>query len=326
MDVAEAGIAAGVNLALLLRDVMAGGAPTSPSHDIVAAPTPGGLEVTLGGEGARLDRDVVVRWPAAGHETGLTLDTGRPASDRPHASAAYGLLTVVPPLLEGVAHVMPRDLILLIDTSGSMGGDPLEQAKAVARALVESLDVWDQLELIQFSSRPRRWRRRAESATEAVRRDAVAWLGALVAEGGTEMRDGVMEALRPLRTGRAAAGRADHRWAHRVRERDRRARGAGPARGIASAHGGCRIRAEPRAHGARRSRRARRRGGDRPRRGGEAARGEAPRTNARAAADGDQGLGIRVARARARPQSPTCTRVRRCGLPSSFGPRAVCSA
>ena len=56
-----------------------------------------------------------------------------------------------------------------------------------------------QVELIQFSSRTRRWRRHAVSATEAARRDAVLWLDALVAEGGTEMRDGVMEALRPLR-------------------------------------------------------------------------------------------------------------------------------
>ena len=199
VDVADPGITAGARVALTIRDLISGGAPTSPSHATITAPTSGGVQVTLAAATSALDRDVVVRWPSAGHETGLTLDTGRPAANRPHAKAAYGLLTVVPPLAEGVAHVIPRDLIVLIDTSGSMEGAPLEQAKAVARALVESLDVWDQIELIQFSSQPRRWRRHAEAATDAVRREAGAWLEALVADGGTEMRDGVKEALRPLR-------------------------------------------------------------------------------------------------------------------------------
>src|SRR5262245_24372684 len=207
VDVDEAGVAARVRMALTIRDLMSGGTPTSPSHSTTTAPIAGGVQVTLAGATSALDRDVVVRWPSAGHETGLTLDTGRPAANRPHAKAAYGLLTVVPSLVEGVAHVVPRDLILLIDTSGSMGGAPLEQAKAVARAVVESLDVWDQIELIQFSSRPRRWRGHAEAASDGVRRKAVAWIEALAAEGGTEMHDGLKEALRPLRND-AQIGRA----------------------------------------------------------------------------------------------------------------------
>src|SRR5262245_28280794 len=206
VDVAEAGVAAAARVALTIRDSMLG-TPTSPSHPTATASIGDGVQVTLAGDAAALDRDVVVRWPSAGRETALTLDTGRPAANRPHAKSAYGLVTVVPPLAEGVAHVMPRDLILLIDTSGSMGGAPLEQAKAVARALVESLDVWDQIELIQFSSRPRRWRGHAEAASDGVRRKAVAWIEALAAEGGTEMHDGLKEALRPLRND-AQIGRA----------------------------------------------------------------------------------------------------------------------
>src|SRR5262245_34664311 len=199
VDVAEGSVAAGARVVLTIRDLMSAGTPISPSHSTTTAAISGGVQVTLAGSTSALDRDVVVRWPTAGHETALTLDTGRPAANRPHAKAAYGLLTVVPPLAEGVAHVVPRDVILLIDTSGSMGGAPLVQAKAVARAVVESLDVWDQVELIQFSSQPRRWHRRAEAVTDAVRRDAVAWIETLAAEGGTEMADGVQEALRALR-------------------------------------------------------------------------------------------------------------------------------
>jgi Ca-activated chloride channel family protein len=80
-----------------------------------------------------------------------------------------------------------------------MSGDPLAKARALASALVESLVPRDSLELIAFASQPRRWRRQAASATDVARRDAIDWLGALRAEGSTEMRDAVVEALRPLR-------------------------------------------------------------------------------------------------------------------------------
>src|SRR5262249_42714062 len=158
---------------------------TSPSHRITVAPSAQGLDVRMADEPAALDRDVVIRWQTAEQETGLTLDTGRPPFGRPHAGAAYGLLTVVPPSPQEDMPVVPRDLILLIDTSGSMEGEPLAQAKVIARALVDSLDERDRLELIQFSSEPRRWRRHAEPATDKGRRDALAWLDALVAAGGT---------------------------------------------------------------------------------------------------------------------------------------------
>ena len=202
VDVAETGVAAGAAVALTIRDLVPGaeGMVTSPSHGLGLAPSTGGVQVTLAGEPIALDRDVVVRWPAAAAAPGLTLGVGRPAAGRPTAEAAYGLLTVVPPTPGGGVSTVPRDLIVLLDTSGSMDGAPLAQAKQVARALVGSLDEADQLELIEFSSKPRRWRRRPASATATLRQDALDWIDGLKAAGGTEMRAAVVEALQPLRS------------------------------------------------------------------------------------------------------------------------------
>jgi Ca-activated chloride channel family protein len=201
VDVAEAGVAVDAGVTLVVRDALPGGsAPVSPSHRITVAPGASGPEVRLADEPVALDRDVVVRWLAAAKATGLALDAARPVAGRPHAGAAYGLLTVVPPSPESRPLTRPRDLIVLIDTSGSMTGEPLAHAKAVACALVESLFEMDQLELIAVSNRPRRWRRHATRVTETARRDATEWLQALEAAGSTEMRDAVTEALRPLRS------------------------------------------------------------------------------------------------------------------------------
>jgi Ca-activated chloride channel family protein len=79
-----------------------------------------------------------------------------------------------------------------------MGGAPLDQARRVVMALIGTLTDRDRLELVEFSSSARRWKTGAVPATAAHRKDALAWLAALRASGGTEMRDGIVEALAPL--------------------------------------------------------------------------------------------------------------------------------
>src|SRR5262249_37944755 len=153
-----------------------------------------GAEVSLAADGGvALDRDVVVRWAVAQPKIGATIDTGR------RGERAFGLLTIVPPRADSRGRVLPRDLALLLDVSGSMSGEPVDQARKVCAALVSGLNDADRIEMIAFSDRPRRWKKHAEAATEKTRREALAWLSALEAGGGTEMRDGILEALTPLR-------------------------------------------------------------------------------------------------------------------------------
>ncbi|HZN94619.1 MAG TPA: VIT domain-containing protein, partial [Myxococcales bacterium] len=197
VSVAEGPLAPRVAMAIAVRDAVPSGArPESPSHPVRASLSGGRWDVTMPDEaGARLDRDVVVRWPAATAEPGVALDAAWPRG-RP---AGYGLLTLTPPAPSAAPEVAPRDLIFLVDTSGSMSGEPLDLARRILSAMVDSLTDRDQLEMISFSSAPSRWRRGAAAATQSHRRDAQKWLSKLQASGGTEMRTGVLEALRPLR-------------------------------------------------------------------------------------------------------------------------------
>jgi len=201
VDVTEARVEVALAFGLTVRDALApAGEPESPSHPIAVNPAPGGLTISLAGSEASLDRDVVVRWPAAHPTVSLAVDAGCPVEGQPHAESAYGLLTIVPPAPGGPMSPFSRDVIVLLDTSGSMEGEPLEQARRVVAGLIESLGDADRLELIEFSDEPRRWKPGAVSATRTARQEALAWLRALRARGGTEMGDGVAEALRPLRS------------------------------------------------------------------------------------------------------------------------------
>lgn len=201
VDVADSASPVRAGLTIVIRDALTpGGAAESPSHALREDRQDGHLAVSLADmAGMSLDRDVVVRWPVATPAVGITLDPARPQSGRPHGDLAYGLLTLVPPSATESTRTFPRDLILLLDTSGSMTGAPLAQSQAMATALVETLNEQDQLELIAFADRPHRWRSGAVRATPTARAQARRWLDGLEARGGTEMADGVAAALRPLR-------------------------------------------------------------------------------------------------------------------------------
>jgi hypothetical protein len=93
-------------------------APTSPTHSIVVT----NRSVALAA-GAALDRDIVIRWTVPQHSPGCAIRTMRPAvSQLAAGDTAYGLLTIVPPTAHGER--FPRDLVLLLDVSGSMSGQP----------------------------------------------------------------------------------------------------------------------------------------------------------------------------------------------------------
>ena len=204
ITVADAPLPARLTLALTVGDRTTG-RPASPSHALAATAATTidvreGAAVTFADAGGvALDRDVVVRWPVATREPGLVVATARPAAGHARAGEAFGLLTITPPERAAQPRHVPRDLILLLDTSGSMGGEPLDQARRIALALLDTLGDEDRLEMIEFSNEPSRWKRSPVAATAKALRDARAWLGALKASGGTEMRSGILEALRPLR-------------------------------------------------------------------------------------------------------------------------------
>ncbi len=216
LDVAES-LPVRASLAMVVRDTTASGrSPESPSHPLSCAPEGGGHRVELGsGNAVPLDRDVVVRWSVATMKVGASVDVAGPRDGR--LTDAHALVTVVPPVAAANARLVPRDITFLLDTSGSMSGAPLEQLKRVTLALLDGLSDHDGFEIIEFSNSPRRFEpslsgRRAASTsalspyesiagTRENKRTAEKWVRKLRASGGTEMRSGILEALRPLRPG-----------------------------------------------------------------------------------------------------------------------------
>ena len=74
----------------------------------------------------------------------------------PSGEDGYALITVSPParLVRG----SPRDLTFVVDVSGSMSGQKIEQARAAGRQFLNSLSSGDRFRIITFSSDVRDFR------------------------------------------------------------------------------------------------------------------------------------------------------------------------
>ncbi len=166
------------------------GAPESPSHAIEFNRTKDFLCVQLA-QKASLERDLEVRWPVASPQVGLHLAL----ESEPKHEGAYGVLTIVPP--QTPTEAIPQTISIMLDTSGSMLGAPLQQAKRFVGLLIEQLRPEDRLQLTAFSGQPEPMFPQPRLITEALKSEVRAWLAECEASGGTEMIRAVLAALKP---------------------------------------------------------------------------------------------------------------------------------
>jgi Ca-activated chloride channel family protein len=113
-------------------------------------------------------------------------------------------LTLVPPNAAATAH--PRDVVLVLDRSGSMGGWKMVAARRAAARIVDTLTEADSFAVLAFDhtiESPSELPRGLVPANDRNRFRAVEYLAGLTARGGTEM-------LEPLAAaGRLLAGHTD---------------------------------------------------------------------------------------------------------------------
>lgn len=91
---------------------------------------------------------------------------------------------------------LPRDLVLVLDRSGSMSGAPLEQAKAAASRIVAGMRDGERVNVIDFSNGVNRFAESPVALDAASRGKLNSYIAALQPSGGTNIHDALVEALR----------------------------------------------------------------------------------------------------------------------------------
>jgi Ca-activated chloride channel family protein len=151
--------------------------------------SPSRREVVLEGE-THATRDFELAWTVAPDRAPrVALFTER--KDERH----YGLLMVMPPAGSRPSASLPREVIFVIDTSGSMHGASILQAKEALELAVLRLGPRDRFNVIEFNSTASTLFTDARAASAANLALATRWIRALDAQGGTEMAAALRLAL-----------------------------------------------------------------------------------------------------------------------------------
>jgi len=165
---------------------------SSKTHEVnVERPDDHRARVTLKDQAAIPNKDFILRYDVAGKKIEDALLT--------HASDKGGYFTLIlqPPLRVTAEDVTPKELVFVLDTSGSMYGFPIEKAKETMKLALDNLYPSDTFNLITFSGDEHILFPAPVPATKENLAKAQAFLESRQGGGGTEMMKAIKASMDP---------------------------------------------------------------------------------------------------------------------------------
>lgn len=164
----------------------------SASHEIeVERPNGWSARVQLKNRNEIPNKDFVLRYDVAGGRISDALLT--------HRDNRGGFFTFIlqPPERVTVEDVTPKEIVFVLDTSGSMSGFPIEKAKEAMKLALDGVNPRDTFNLITFAGDTHVLFAKPVPATKANLAKAQAFLASRDGSGGTEMMKAIQAALDP---------------------------------------------------------------------------------------------------------------------------------
>ena len=164
----------------------------SPSHDVDVHRADDNT-AKLGYEASKVkpDRDLVVYYTVSDEDFGLNL-----LAHQEDDEDGFFILLIAPKHEVASEEVIEKDIIFVLDKSGSMKGDKLKQAKGALRFCIQSLNEGDQFGIIAFSTDVDEFDSSLLTATQESAKKAIKFIDGLEAKGGTNIDDALQTALR----------------------------------------------------------------------------------------------------------------------------------
>ncbi len=163
----------------------------SPSHSIAVSRAGDNLSFTAGFEATNYvsTGDFNLYYGIANENISVNLLAYRESADQD----GFFMLLVQPPLNVDASQVQPKDVIIVLDQSGSMEGEKWEQGREAAVYVLEHLNPEDRFNVILFSTGWRVYGTELQPAENAA--DAAQWVRSQEANGGTDINGSLTTAL-----------------------------------------------------------------------------------------------------------------------------------
>jgi Ca-activated chloride channel family protein len=165
----------------------------SPSHDVEIR-RDGDTRAVVGFEAkdVRPDTDFTVMFSRKPNPVGMDLVTSRQAGQD-----GYFMLLASPGLAAGNSAAMPKEVCFALDTSGSMAGKKLDQAKNALRQCLAGLNAADRFNIVRYSTEAERLFETPVAASKENIAKAEGFIDGLKATGGTALAEALALALDP---------------------------------------------------------------------------------------------------------------------------------
>lgn len=163
----------------------------SPSHAIATSRTADDLSFRAGFESNNFTPgdDFTLYYAVANDTISVNLLTYRESA----TEDGFFMMLVQPPITVDESKVSPKDVIIVLDQSGSMEGVKWDQAREAANYVLENLNAQDRFNIIAFSTGIRVYSNAMERPDRAA--DAINWMQNMNANGGTDINLALTNAL-----------------------------------------------------------------------------------------------------------------------------------
>jgi len=162
----------------------------SPSHQIEISHEGQIVRVSLAGGDTIPNKDLILRYQVAGNSPQATILTQ--TDERGGHFAVY----LIPALQYRADEMLPKDVVFLIDTSGSQEGAPLMQCQELMRRFINGLNPNDTFSIIDFATTTQQLSPVPLANTAQNRSRAINYINRLTADGGTELLPGIQAVLK----------------------------------------------------------------------------------------------------------------------------------
>jgi Ca-activated chloride channel family protein len=166
---------------------------TSPSHRVkVDRDGDGVVRVRLASDDSIPNRDFVLRYALDGAAPNLIVLPHRPLGD---STSGYFLALLRPEAEPPPWAIAPKEMIFVVDCSGSMSGEPIAKVREAMNYALQNLNPLDNFQIIRFSNTAQAFAPGPVPATPAHIARALEYVEHLSGSGGTIMLEGVKGAL-----------------------------------------------------------------------------------------------------------------------------------
>ncbi|MBL8799101.1 MAG: VWA domain-containing protein [Planctomycetia bacterium] len=164
----------------------------SPTHAIsINRSSDKEVNVAFEKEQGLLDKDFSLFYSLGDKDVGLTGLAHRPIS----SEDGHFMLLMSPKMELSEKSYIPRDMVLVLDTSGSMAGPKMEQAKKALKLCLDNLKPQDRFALINFSTTVNKYRDELVEANNEHVENAKKWVEKLIPRGGTAIHDALLAGM-----------------------------------------------------------------------------------------------------------------------------------